>query len=145
MPKPRTYYCQTCDRELWPTRDGRYWACPNGCGKLLSEKHCNANCTMTSRDREESKRRHREYMEQKQQDVQLPIAGVWQKHVRERKKDLWVVEGLDGKYMRVGFGRIDGCVHAICPENKWRPEKRVVSLRRVPDEVLLKLLLGNAA
>lgn len=165
MPKPPpTYYCQTCDGELWPTRDGRYWACPKGCSKLLGEKHCNQHCGMNKAqqvkfeqqlkrwraENDEKKRQYEEMLAKANEALpDIPIAGIELKVDKRPSFDVWWVMGMEGKFQLVKRGIKAGCILAYDPMYHPRAKEnavRVVSLRRLSERQLLyraELLVGK--
>lgn len=83
-------------------------------------------------------------MAEKESDKQLPLCGVdYRPHAKKRSDDLWWVEGIEGRFRRVGYGKIEGCVHSFDPTNKWSRLKRVVSLRRATKEEISKIVFGR--
>jgi hypothetical protein len=168
MPKQRTYYCPICDRELWPTRDGRYWTCSVvGHTKLLSEKHCNAHCTMTTVERADYEQRQEYWKEQWKRNRQLdgvakaratklvktlPLCGV-EKYINGKRKKyhIWWLLGDDRKFEFVCYGFREGYVLAFDPTrcaNSKDKRRGVVSLKPLTERQLLhraQLLVDNAA
>lgn len=156
MPKQHTYYCPTCDRELWPTRDERFWSCPDGHTKLLPEKVCDANHTMTKAQRLEWEERCRvssEACKQKKAEAEarrkkedeirteLPVCGL-EFRTGQRGFDIWWVMGREEKFGLVGNGLREGCVHAIDSANwSWgegqKKRFRIVSLKPLSERQLL--------
>lgn len=143
MPKPRTYYCQTCDAELWPTRDKRCWFCPHGHTKLLSKRECVNNHSLTRSAAATVEQRRAERLErQKHEDEvrsELPICGIEFRCTR-RVFDVWWVMGRDEKFGFVGNGLRKGCVHAVDPTELLRGDGgklRIVSLKPLSKRQLL--------
>lgn len=139
MARDQKFYCPVCDGEMWPTRDGCYFLCPDHT-KLIPHSICKALHSMSRATLEEFRIRSEQAAKQRDELREriktLPVATLV---VDKGRQSIWKVEGQEG-YFTVAK---DGQIAALDLRKRIHSKRLILSLKPLSAEAAARRIFGR--